>query len=286
MEYFTWEITYQTTLIDWFKNMHLSKNKINFLIDNNCCFVCSMALKRDSILNVGDFLMIDLSKFESPISSHDKFDLEILYEDDYLIIVNKKPGFIVHSDGVTLQPTIQDMVISYLRAKNDNHNAYPAHRLDTDTSGCLMFCKDIITLGYYSYMFSISCINKVYLALIEGHIKDKIVVNMGIGKDRHVNGKMVASPNGLSAISIFEMIEKYKNCSLVRVKIKTGRTHQIRVHASFIKHPLVGDVLYGSKVKASRVMLHSFSLAFYNLSKEEDILITCDVPKCFNEFMK
>jgi len=284
MKFYTWVVKEEMYLHEWFKSMHVSSNKMNYLIDNGCCFVSSKRLKRDDILKINDYLFIDLSNYEQNNIKTYKYPLKILYENDYIIVIDKPSGFIVHSDGVSTAPTVQDMVMAYLKEKNEDSCAFPAHRLDKDTTGCLLFCKDIITLSYYSNLFQTSNILKTYYAMVEGIFRGEKTVNMPIGKDRHVNGKMVATPKGLPATSIFKSVKVIKNFTLVKVSLKSGRTHQIRVHASLINHPLVGDSLYGSKTSYKRILLHSYLLSFIEISSGKKIEITAKLPNDLDNF--
>ena len=165
MKYYIHQIKKETTLLDFFKNMMVAKNKINYLIDNNFCYLDGTVLKRDSILKYNDYLMIDLSNYHNEVSYKNcKANLDILYEDKYLIVVNKPSGCIIHSDEENNnKPTLTDMVISQLRVKEDDAVAYPVHRLDKETTGIVIFAKDIITLAYLSNLFESKKITTIYI---------------------------------------------------------------------------------------------------------------------------
>ncbi len=283
MEYYSIQISKETTLLDWFKKMKVAKNKINYLIDNNLCYRKETILTRTSVLKDGDYLYIDLSNYSDMIVKKCKYDLEILYEDNYLIVVNKPYGCIIYDD--TTQITLTDMVNSYLLDKGETTMAYPAHRLDKETTGCLVYCKDMITLAYVSSLFEEKKVTKEYLAIVEGKTDPSGIINQPIGSNRHLNNTMVVSKNGKPAITKYETIHYGKNKSLIKVLIETGRTHQIRVHMAYINHPLVGDVKYGSKIKAPRLMLHCSKVTFNYPSSNESITISSKIPQEMNKFV-
>ena len=282
MEYYSIQINIETTLLDWFKKMKVAKNKYNYLIDNNLCYSNEQTLTRT--LKDGDYLYIDISNYSDMIVKKCKYDLEILYEDNYLIVVNKPYGYIIYDDD-TSKITVTDMVNSYLLDKGETTMAYPAHRLDMETTGCLVYCKDMITLAYVSSLFEEKLVTKEYLAIVEGKTDPSGTINQPIGSNRHLNNTMVVSRNGKSALTKYETIHYGRNSSLIKVIIKTGRTHQIRVHMAYINHPLVGDEKYGSKIKTSRLMLHCSKVTFVYPSSNKTITILSKIPQEMNKFV-
>lgn len=282
MNLFRCKITKKITLVDWFQSMFISKNKINYLIDNGFCFINDQVLKRESILNVDDYLLIDLSNFhKQTLQKTDQF-VEVLYEDDYIIVVNKPAKYIIYSDDDKL--TVTDMVNSYLFNKNEI--CFPCHRLDVDTTGCLVYAKDIITLAYLSHIFESKDVIKEYLAIVEGHTKLNGIINLPIGTDRHVNNKMVISKNGKPALTKYCACKILNNKTLIKVNLISGRTHQIRVHMAYIGHPLIGDDKYGSKIKANRTMLHCHNIVFNHPFMKKRINIESNMPVDMKKFVK
>lgn len=282
MDYFNYKIKEEISLIEWFKKTHLAKNKVNYLIDNNCCYNSNNVLSRNSILSKGDNLYIDLSNFIELIDKTYSYDLDIIYEDEYLLIINKPSGFIIY-DSIKLE-TITNMVNGYLSHKGITSVAYPCHRLDLETSGCLIYCKDIITLAYLSSLFEENKIQKDYLALVEGITDNKEIIDKPIGQHRHLNNTMIVSKTGKKALTSYVRLKSKNNVSLLRVSINTGRTHQIRVHLSFISHPIIGDEKYGSKVKASRIMLHCERITFFAIDGHK-MSINAKIPTIMNKLV-
>ena len=288
MKYYIHQIKKETTLLEFLKQMMVAKNKINYLIDNNFCYVDGNILKRDSTLKFNDYLMIDLSNYHNELSFKScKPNLDILYEDKYIIVVNKPSGYISHDDeGNSNKPTLTDMVISQLRMKEDDAVAYPVHRLDKETTGIVIFAKDIITLAYLSNLFESKKITKIYNAIVEGKTNYEGTINYSIGTDRHVNNKMVIARNGKPAFTKYELTKLLHGKSLLKVFITTGKTHQIRVHLAAIGHPIVGDTKYGATIPANRTLLHCAEITFKHPNYNKDIVIKCKLPGDMYKFVK
>lgn len=269
---------------DFFKTMNISKQKIQYLLSNNCCFVNGELADETKLLNQNDYLMIDISNFEQIDYNSINYKLDILYEDEYLLIVNKPSSVIIY-DQDNKTTSMANYVANYYEKNNLNSTIRHCHRLDKDTTGCLVYAKDLITHSAMSKMFEDNKIKKTYLAVTEGIIFKDGVITSPIGKDRHVNGKMITHPNGQKAITKYKVVSKNQNTSLLCVEIETGRTHQIRVHLSSILHPLYGDKLYGA-ITESRVMLHCYKLNFVHPILGTRLEITAKIPQDFNNILK
>ncbi|MDH5327530.1 MAG: 23S rRNA pseudouridine(955/2504/2580) synthase RluC [Gammaproteobacteria bacterium] len=207
-------------------------------------------------------------------------DSSIVYEDSKLLIINKPSGLAVHGgSGISLG------VIECLRqARPDAPLLELVHRLDRETSGCLLIAKKRSALRYLHQLFQTNQIQKTYVALVQGpwsggvqHVKAALTKNMLSSGERIVR----VDAQGKQAHSIFEPLEVFKNSTLVRVRLKTGRTHQIRVHASHIGHPIAGDEKYGDKEfnkimkqhHVKRLFLHAQSLRFIHPDTDEVLLV-------------
>ena len=182
-----------------------------------------------------------------------------VYQDQHLIIVNKPEGMKTHGN----QPdeiALLNHVSAYV-----GQTCYVVHRLDMETSGLVLFAKNPFILPILNRLLEKKEIAREYWALIEGRVESKeLVFRDKIGRDRHDRRKrIVDAKNGQYAETHISRLKQFPNkTSLVRCKLKTGRTHQIRVHLSHHKHPIMGDPLYNSGSKASRLMLHAFRLSF------------------------
>ena len=182
-----------------------------------------------------------------------------IYQDQHLIVVNKPEGMKTHGN----QPdeiALLNHVSAYV-----GQTCYVVHRLDMETSGLVLFAKNPFILPILNRLLEKKEIAREYWALMEGQIGSKeLIFQDKIGRDRHDRRKRVVDPkNGQHAETQVSRLKQFPNkTSLVRCKLKTGRTHQIRVHLSHHKHPILGDPLYNSKSKTSRLMLHAFRLSF------------------------
>ena len=182
-----------------------------------------------------------------------------VYQDQHLIIVNKPEGMKTHGN----QPgeiSLLNHVSAYV-----GQTCYVVHRLDMETSGLVLFAKNPFILPILNRLLEKKEIAREYWALVEGQVGNKeLIFRDKIGRDRHDRRKRVVDPkNGQHAETHISRLKQFPNkTSLVRCKLKTGRTHQIRVHLSHHKHPILGDPLYNSKSKTSRLMLHAFRLSF------------------------
>ena len=259
----------------------LSIDKIKYLLNNKCCYVNGNNVDENYLLKNNDSICIDTSFYDEIDYLPTEYKLDILYEDDYLLIVNKPSKCIIY-DTDKLN-TMANYIAYYYMINDLNYKVRHVHRLDYDTSGCLVYAKDIITHASLNKMIEDGSFKRYYLAVVENRMaKKEGLIDLSIGKDRHINGKMVVSKNGKKAITHYKVLEETSKYSIVSLKLDTGRTHQIRVHMSAIKHPLFGDSLYGSKIKKDRVLLHSHIVEFIHPITKKKILIECPKPKDMN----
>lgn len=260
---------------DFFAFYHLSKNKsrnIKSILINNKAASLHTKLKTKDILSVGVEEEIDFEPLDKK--------LDIIYEDDYLLIINKPKGIIVHPDDKKKTGTLVNIVANYFKQKGINRNVRYIHRIDTDTTGLIMFAKDMITSSYFNYLFSKHEVKRTYLAIVCGKPKDKSgIIDANIGEDRHHNQRRRVSKTGQVAITEYEVLKEISRYSLVKLNLQTGRTHQIRVHMKYLGCPLAGDLLYeGSMKHINRAALHSHKLDFKLPYSFLDMHLECKIP--------
>lgn len=278
-------LDYQT-LEKFFQGVSLAKNKINYLFTHNCCYLNGELASKHSILRYNDYLMVDISNFEHLDYLPLDYNLKILYEDDYLLIVNKPSGYIIYPDNKEKNGTMANMIAAYYQKKQMNCTIRHCHRLDMDTTGCLIYAKDLITQSAMEQLFEENKFLKNYLAIVEGNVVKDRVISTPIAKDRHHNSKMIVSRNGGKwAKTICKVISHNQNFSLLKIRIESGRTHQIRVHLSSIHHPIYGDELYGAKIK-TRMMLHCYQITFVHPILGKKIDIKAPIYNDFKEVIK
>ena len=252
-------------VIDYLSSFHLGKEKIKYFNQSNTIYINNKESNLKTILNKGDELVL---------VNNDKLTLKpmakkinILYEDDYLLIINKPVNIVIHSDGnENCDNTLSNAVAYYYKNKGYDIPVRYVHRLDKDTTGIIIFAKDPLTEAYLANLIETRSLHRDYLAIVSGKIKNDQVINKPIGRDRHVNGKYRISESGKEAITFVKVIETKEKYSLVRLSLKTGRTHQIRVHLSSIGHPILGDKLYGGNLNLiQRQALHSYYVKFKSI---------------------
>ena len=233
-------------------------------------------------LQVGDQLSIPVFEAEEIDFHPQKMKLDIVYEDDHLLIINKPAGLMVHPDQKNGRDTLVNGVAHYYQEKGISHRVRYIHRLDTDTSGGIIFAKHYLAHSLMDYWLSEKKIRRWYLALVMGRLKTKKgKIDAPIGKDRHHSARRRVAKNGDQAITFYQLKKQFKNYALVELELKTGRTHQIRVHMSHLGHPLLGDVLYGGVAKVGplkRQALHSSRIEMTHPITKELLEITVPLP--------
>jgi len=218
--------------------------------------------------------------------------LEILYEDRDLAVVVKPRGMVVHPEAGHSEGTLVNALLGSLdELSGIGGEKRPGivHRLDKDTSGVMMVAKNDETQTELSRMLKDREIEKHYLALAEGIMKEKEgVIEAPIGRSKKDRKKMAVDPDGRPAVTEWKVLAEGRNCSLLDVHILTGRTHQIRVHMRSIQHPVCGDPLYGFEkgVKAPCLMLHARSLSFVHPRTKEKKTFQAPLPGDFLKGLK
>lgn len=206
--------------------------------------------------------------------------VDVIYEDEHLIIVNKPIHVKTHPNEPTETDTMLNWVKGYMVDTNQEGNPYVVHRLDKETSGLLLFAKHPVILPLLSQLLEKKQIHRDYEALAEGHIAHSLTIDKPIGRDRHDKRKRRVDPHGKKAITHVHVIQYEKQATRIRCTLETGRTHQIRVHLQSIGHPLLGDPLYQNKktINMNRLALHAYRLHFIHPLTFETIDVTAPVP--------
>ena len=175
MNYFKYTVKTKESgknLKELLQSFNLAKNKINYLIDNKCISINNnVVYKREHLLNENDEVIIDISNYEQIDYLPLRYNLEIIYEDEYLLVVNKPKGVIIYPENKELSNTMANYIAYYYTKTNQNKTIRHAHRLDTDTTGCLVYSKDVITHSYLSNLFENGKVKKEYNALVYGCLR-------------------------------------------------------------------------------------------------------------------
>lgn len=273
-------------LAQYFKDF--SRNQISKLIENNCVKVNDKNVKPSYKLKLNDFILVTIIK-EKPIEYVDiSDDIKIVFQNDDYMIINKNRGIVVH-------PSLGhhgDTIVDFLKRNNfqladtgDDIRPGIIHRIDKDTSGLLLVAKSQRALNYFSSLLKQHNIQREYIAIVRGIIKENSgTINAPIGRDERDRKKYkVTNNNSKVAITHFYVLQRLKNHTIVRLRLETGRTHQIRVHMLFINHPIEGDELYCNNYKNfNGQLLHAYKLSFIDLNGEK-VEYTCEMPEYFKK---
>ena len=262
------------------KEFKLSNRLFNKIIKNKKIFLNGKSIDTRDTANAGDEITIDLNYEENnsniiPI----KMDLNILYEDEGLLILNKPAGIAVHPSILHFEDSLSNGVRYYFDATGLHKKIRPVNRLDLNTSGIIIFAKNEYIQEDLIRQMQEKTFKKEYLALAEGIFETKKdTINAPIARKEGSIIERCVSENGQTAITEYEVLEEYENISLIKCKLLTGRTHQIRVHMAYIGHPLIGDTLYGyPSNKIDRQALHSYKGEFLHPVTRKHFELCCDV---------
>lgn len=214
--------------------------------------------------------------------------LNIVYEDDWLLVINKPKGMVVHPGGGSRKNTLVNALLAHCKTLSDiNTSLRPGivHRLDKDTSGLLVVAKTNEAHENLAKQIATRTIKREYSALVEGHFKiPKGTIDLPVGRDPNNRKKMTVIMGGRRAVTHYEVIEEFKKYSLMAFRLETGRTHQIRVHLKYLKHPAVGDVVYGHGKNPFGIIgqaLHAKTLGFIHPKTKESCEFSAPLPEDF-----
>jgi 23S rRNA pseudouridine1911/1915/1917 synthase len=245
----------------------------------------SKLLQSRGCLLQGSNLRLHLFPRETRDFPSDWMELNILYEDEFTLIVNKPAGIEVHPSEKGQRKTLAHAVAAYYEMSGQDVRIRHVHRIDKDTTGPVLYAKNEFAHYQYDKAMREKSIERIYLALAEGYVEgNKGKIDKPIGQDRHHSTRRRVSDTGDPAVTHFEVVERLEEHTLVRLRLETGRTHQIRVHLSSINHPLAGDGMYGgSRGAMSRQALHGERLIWHHPWTGEKQQVTAPLPDDFNQ---
>ncbi len=263
---------------------NFSRAKIQEFIKNKCVFANGKNVKASYIVQNGDNIKIDIPEKKEIEILPEPVKLDIRYEDDDILVINKPKNMLTHpTDNETTGTLVNALLYNFKELSDINGKMRPGivHRLDRDTSGLIFAAKTNKGHLHLEKQIKEKTAIREYYAVIKGYMNENSgVIDLPI--DRHPKNptKMAVVEGGKPAITEYEVLETFKGYSLLKLKLQTGRTHQIRVHLSHLKHPIVNDTLYGGeklKIKTTNQVLQAFHLNFTNLQgKNVDIKIDFD----------
>ena len=262
---------------------HLSRSKVLKLIQNSFVLIDDKKVNPSYKVNTGEVIEINLPDQTSANLTPWQLELDIVFEDESILIVNKPAGIAVHPAPGHRDKTIANALINHdLGISKVGLNSRPGiiHRLDMETSGLLVTAKNEIAHRKISQQFAERLVKKVYFALVKGIPQDsQAIIDAPIGRSPFNRQQMDIVSTGKSALTQYELVETYTSHSLLKVLPQTGRTHQIRVHLKSIGHSVVGDKIYGQPEPAlNRQFLHASSLSFTHPDSGKLVNFDSDLP--------
>ncbi|MBR0474525.1 MAG: RluA family pseudouridine synthase [Erysipelotrichaceae bacterium] len=269
-----------------------SRTRLQQLIDAGLVTVNDEVVKSNYKLRLNDEIEIEIPENEEYKVEPIKMDLDIRYEDEDVIVINKPRGLIVHPTSTTSEPTLVNGVLYHchdLSGINGVNRPGVVHRIDKDTTGLIIMAKNDRAHLFLSQQLADKTMNRKYYALVNGVIPhDNGTIDAPIGRDPKDRQKMaVTDKNGKDAVTKFFVLERFRKHTLIECHLMTGRTHQIRVHMSCIGYPIVNDPKYAPrKMKGNGQLLHAFELTFIHPTTLKRMTITCPRPDDFEEYLE
>ena len=263
------------------------KNYISSIAVNNSEKKLSYSLKLNDKITI-NLYDSDEEDIENPISEN--IDLNIIYEDEYLLIVNKPANMSVHCSPSEMTGTLVNALLYHIKDFNFIGNKSRAgiiHRLDKDTSGLMIIGKNADIVSKIQEQFKNRTIKKIYHAAVISVLKENFIeINMPIGRHPVYRKKMTVREDGKNALTYIKVLKRFKNHTLIEINLKTGRTHQIRVHTSYKGFPVAGDKIYSkSSGKYIGLMLVAKEIEFKHPITEKIMKFEIDYPDYFKEFL-
>ncbi|MBO5005596.1 MAG: RluA family pseudouridine synthase [Clostridia bacterium] len=273
------------------KKKELSRTNVQRLIESSNILVNNNIQKISYKVQAGDEISIVIPEAKEIELKPQDIKVDIVYEDSDIIVVNKPKGLVVHPavgnpDG-TLVNAIMNICKDSLSGIGGEIRPGIVHRLDKDTTGLLIIAKNDKAHINLSEQIKNREVKKIYIALVRGIVlENEATINMPIGRSTKDRKKMAVVKNGKEAVTHFKVLNRFKNYTLLEIKIDTGRTHQIRVHMSEIGYPVVGDMVYSNGKNEFGVegqMLHAKSLDFKHPITEKQMHLEAELPNYFKE---
>ena len=270
-------------------NSCLSRNKVLEMIDKELVLVNGKVVKKSYKVEENDDIFVPDDYFKEITLEKEDIPLDILYEDDYILVVNKPSGMVVHPGNGNSNHTLVNALLNHTdKLAQKNIRPGIVHRIDKDTSGVLLVAKTEEALNILSEGFKNKTIKREYIALLKGvYPSNSAIIDAPIGRDVNARTKMaVTSKNSKNAVTHLKVIKRYKDYTLVSLRLETGRTHQIRVHMNYIGYPVYNDPVY-TKDKCSEFgqFLHAKSLEFDHPINGKHMYFEAPLPEEFQSFI-
>lgn len=272
----------------------VSRNQIKKSVDENLVRVNGKSQKAGYKTKLNDKVEYEIIKKPTLNATPEEIPLNIVFENDNLLVINKPSGMVVHPACGNYSGTLVNALCNYtknLSHINGEFRAGIVHRLDKDTSGLLLVAKNDFAHKVLAEQIKNKTCKRYYLAVLEGNLKDDsgvVETNLTRSVKDRKKFEVCESTKGKHAITLYTVKQRFSGYCLVEFELKTGRTHQIRVHAKYLGHPVVGDMTYGFKThkELDGQLLHAYKIEFFEPTTNEKICLTCPLPQKFERFVE
>ena len=268
----------------------LSRSYIQKLVKDGAVFVNNRQVKANYKVQPQDQVILTIPDMQVPDILPENIPLDILYEDQWLLVVNKPKDMVVHPSAGHMKGTLVNAVMAHcgehLSGINGVLRPGIVHRIDKDTTGALLICKDDTVHRDLAEQLKVHSIKRRYRAIVQGNLKeDQGTVDAPVGRHPTDHKKMAVNyKNGKEAVTHYQVLERFGNATYIECRLETGRTHQIRVHMASLGHPLLGDTIYGSSKNPYHLQgqaLHAMILGFVHPITREYLEFQAPLPEYF-----
>ena len=270
----------------------ISRSRIQSLIKTGSVIVNHEPAKAHYKVKENDIVLINIPPASRTEVLPQELPLEIIFEDDDLLVLNKPAGIVTHPAGAQYSHTLVNALLNYgcqLSTINGPLRRGIVHRLDKDASGLLVIAKNDFAHQKLAQQFRKHTVKRKYIAMVKGEVAhNEGEIDLPIGRHPQNRKKMAVSflKKSRNALTRYRVLKRYKNVSLLELSPYTGRTHQLRVHLKFCGHPILGDKRYGKTSDFSRLALHATVLGFRHPRREEFVEFQSNIPESFKSFLR
>lgn len=271
----------------------LSRTRIQELIANGFITINDLEVKANTKVKINDIISAEWPEDEELKVEAEEMDLDVLYEDKDLIVINKPKGMVVHPGAGNPNHTLVNGLLAHCKDLSGINGVLRpgiVHRIDKDTSGCLVVAKNDLAHQNLSEQLAKRTLKRTYIALVHGVIQHNVgTIEAPIGRDKSDRQKMtVTSMNARPALTHFKVMKRYEAYTLVECQLDTGRTHQIRVHFQYINYPIVGDPKYSIKktLETQGQCLHAQRIEFIHPRTQEVMQFEAEMPEVFKQVLE